>query len=514
MRLPALAAAAAGILAIGGPAAAPARAAPAPVPVGISFQPALAGRAVPARFLGLSFEVGSLAQLGGYAQRGDLGRLLRSLGPGVLRFGGITADQNVAWSEEKTPRPPWATSTIGPSQMRALAELARRSGWQVLLTVGMAHFEPEAIAREVASAKHYLGRNLLAVEFGNEPDAYGRHGFKVEPWGVQSYEEEVGIAREAIEVSTHGIAVAGPDVSGSGLFGSWGFAEAVTQQPLLLTGHHYPLGCTHQPPPSSELLLDPALRGREAQSLATYVGVASAHGLPLRIDEAGSVSCGGVSGVSDTFAGALWAAGYIAQAMSAGASGINLHGHPSSCSGYSPLCAPDAAAVETGELRAQPEWYAMLLTRSLIGWRPMPTAIAVGSAPPEGAPAPNLVASGFAGHRGALKLLLSDDDPPASPPLALRVAVGAGMGSGQVQRMTAPAPAARWGVLLGGRTGGADGRFRSGRAQRAPSSGGYVAMTLQPSSAALLTVERARPRRPPRRSKHRRPLPDAPTASR
>jgi hypothetical protein len=392
--------------------ATPARAA-SPLPVGISFQPALAGRPVPARFLGLSFEVGSLSELSGYAHRGDLVRLLRSLGPGVLRFGGITADQNIAWSDPQTPRPAWASATIGPAQMTALGELARRSGWSVLLTVGMAHFEPQAAVREIASARRALGRNLLAVEFGNEPDAYGRHGFRASPWGAQGYEEEVSIAREALGGLAAGTPVAGPDVSGSGLFGSWGFAEALTQQPLLLTGHHYPLGCTHQPPPTGELLLSPALRGREAQSLATYVGVASAQHLPLRIDEANSVSCGGVSGVSDTFAGALWAAGYIAQTASAGAVGINLHGHPNSCSGYSPLCAPDPTAIERGELRAQPGWYALLLTRSLVGWRPMPTSISLPqpAAPPAGTPAgsepgaaapetqaPNLVASGFSGR--------------------------------------------------------------------------------------------------------------------
>ncbi|MHB8532641.1 MAG: glycosyl hydrolase family 79 C-terminal domain-containing protein, partial [Solirubrobacteraceae bacterium] len=450
----------------------------------LSLQPALAGRPVPARFLGLSFEVGALAQLTSYATHGDFVRLLRSLGPGVLRFGGITADENVAWSDAQTPRPAWASATIGPADMHALGTLARRSGWSVLLTVGMAHFEPQAAAREVASAEHALGRNLAAVEFGNEPDAYGRHGFRQLPWLVQGYEEEVGIAREAIARTTPGIAVAGPDVSGSSIFGSWGYAEAQTQQPLLLTGHHYPMSCTHQPPPSIELLLSPAIRGRAAQSLHTYVSVAAAQQLPVRIDETNSVSCGGVSGVSDTFAGALWATGYAAQAMAAGAIGINMHGHPNNCAGYSPLCAPNPVAVERGALRAQPDWYALLLTRSLIGYRPAPTLVSTPGAP-------DLVATGFVGPRSTIKLLLSDDDPPGAAPLALRVAVGGGMGAGSVERLTAPSPQARSGVLLTGRTVAADGSWHPGRAGLAPDRGGYVSLSLPPSSAALLTVERA-----------------------
>jgi len=467
----------------------------ASLPVAISFETGRAGRPVPARFLGLSFEVGALAQLGGYARRGDLVSMLRSLGPGVLRFGGVTADQNVAWTDSQTPRPAWATSTIGPAQMSALGLLARRSGWQVLLTVGMAHFEPQAAAREVAAAKQALGPHLAAVELGNEPDAYGKHGFRALPWLVQGYEEEVSDYREAIAALTPGIAVAGPDVSGSGVFTYWGYAEALTQMPILLTGHHYPLGCAQQPPPTIELLLSAATRGREAQSLSTYLTVASALQLPLRIDETNSVSCGGVPGISNTFASALWAAGYIAQAMAAGTVGINLHGNPNNCSGYTPFCAPDPSAAERGELRARPDWYALLLTRSLVGYRPVPTPVST-------AGQPDLAATGFTGRHGAIKLLLSDDDPPDATSLSVHVSVGAGMGTGTIERLTGPAPAAETGVRLTGKTVANNGGWIPGRLQRAPAVGGIVTVAMQPSSAAVLTVERAVAHKPRRPHKH------------
>ena len=57
---------------------------------------------MPPAFLGLSFEVSSLAQLGNYALGGDVVNLLRSLPPGLLRFGGITADTRVAWTDATT----------------------------------------------------------------------------------------------------------------------------------------------------------------------------------------------------------------------------------------------------------------------------------------------------------------------------------------------------------------------------------------------------------------------------
>jgi hypothetical protein len=323
-----------------------------PLPVTVTIDPFAPGPPVPQRFLGLSFEMAALGQLARYAERGDLVRLLRSLGPGVLRFGGITADENVAWTDAATPRPAWATSTIGPEQMHALGVLARRSDWQVLLTVGMAHYEPAAAAREVAAAHRALGPYLAAVEIGNEPNAYGSHGFRELPWIAQGYEEEVSSYREAIDALTPGVPIAGPDVSGSGVFPEWGEEEALSQKPALLTGHHYPLGCAQTPAPSIETLLSAATREREAQSLTTYMSVANAYRIPFRLDEANSVSCGGVAGISDTFASTLWATGYITQAMAAGAAGINLQGNPTNCTGYTPLCAPDPAALASGSLRA------------------------------------------------------------------------------------------------------------------------------------------------------------------
>ena len=460
-----------------------------PVTVAIDrFDP---GRRVPRQFLGLSFEAAALGQLAQYADRGDLVGLLRSLGPGMLRFGGITADQNVAWTDASTPRPAWASSVIGPAQMRAIGVLARRSGWRVLLTLGVAHYEPTAAAREVAAAHSALGPNLAAVEIGNEPNAYGSHGLRESPWIAQGYEEEVSSYREAIAALTPGVPIAGPDVSGSGVFAEWGGEEALSQGPALLTGHHYPLGCAQTPAPSIEALLSGATRGREARSLATYLSVASPTGISLRIDETNTVSCGGVTGVSDTFASALWATAYITQAMAAGVAGINLQGNPTNCAGYTPLCAPDPKALVEGRLRARPEWYALLLTRSLVGDRPLPTTISA-------AGSPNLVVASFSESDHSLKVVLVDDEPQGTSPLTLRLDVGAGLGAAHILRLTAPSPSATGGVQLAGRTVAANGSWSApARTEGVATHSGILALELAPSSAALVTMSTpsATPRR-------------------
>lgn len=458
-------------------------AAPAGVPVTVTINPLAPGPAVPRRFLGLSFEAAALAQVADLSRHGDLVKLLRSLGPGMLRFGGITADENVAWVDASTPRPAWASSIIDEAQLRAIGTLARRTGWQVLLTVGMAHFEPQAAAREVAAAHRALGSYLAAVEIGNEPDSYGAHGYRQLPWIAQGYEEQVTVYREAIETLTRGVRIAGPDVSGSGAFAEWGEEEALAQRPALLTGHHYPLGCAQKPPPTIEALLSPVIRNLEARSLATYSKVAQLNGIPLRIDESNTVSCGGVAGISNTFASALWATSYITQAMAAGTAGINIESSPTNCTGYTPVCAPDPSALAHGKLRAEPEWYALLLTSSLVGDHPLPSTIAAEATP-------NLVATCFLAPDHTVKVVLVDDEPPGASPLALHLNLGEPMGAASILRLTAPAQSATDRVLLGARAVATNGSW----AEPVPESrvvsaaSGTLAVELGASSAALVTI--------------------------
>src|SRR5271165_6818907 len=91
------------------PAALARAARPQPAPLPVSVEGAQAGPPVAPGFLGLSFEVSNLAQIASYADSGDMVALLRSLGAGVLRFGGVSADTRVAWTDEETPRPAWAS---------------------------------------------------------------------------------------------------------------------------------------------------------------------------------------------------------------------------------------------------------------------------------------------------------------------------------------------------------------------------------------------------------------------
>jgi hypothetical protein len=454
------------------------------IPVSVLIDTHHRGRQVRGRFLGLSFEAAALAQVARYSDHGNLVTLLRSLGPGVLRFGGVSADTQVAWTDRATPRPPWARRVIDARDLRRLGRLAALSGWKVLLTVGLVHFEPAAAAREVAAAKAALGSHLAAIEVGNEPDAYAQHGLRPLPWTYAQYSAEVSVYRRAIRRAVHGIQIAGPGVSGSKIFASWGPGEARMQRPALLTGHHYPLGCHQVPAPSIDRLLSPETRSLEGRSLDRFIAVSRSSSIRFRMDELGSVSCGGSHGISDAFASSLWATGYIAQAMAKGVAGVNFQGNPANCTGYSPLCAGSAGRLTAGFLGAQPGWYALLLARRLTGARPLPTTLISRAQT-------NLVVRAFMSGSGRLRVVVVDDEPPGSPPVALRLHVGTRYSRAALLTLSAPSPTATAGVRLGSRAVASDGSFSEPASP--PQIGrrdGAISLTVAPSSAALLTTVR------------------------
>jgi len=457
------------------------RADPRPLSLSVSIDPDHPGPTIPREFLGLSVEMSSLGQIARYADRGDLVALLRSLGPGVLRFGGVSADTEVAWTDSRTPLPVWASKAVDVGELRALRRLAASSGWHVLLTIGFAHYDARAAAREAAAAKRALGGWLSGVELGNEPDAYGRHGFRSQPWTFSQYDAQARAYRRAIERAAPGVAIAGPDVSGSLVFETWGRGAATRDRPALLTGHHYPLGCHTVPAPTIARLLSVPIRRAEDASLHRYMAISRRGTLPFRLDEANSVSCGGQAGISDRFASALWAVDYIAHAMAAGLAGINLQGNPANCKGYTPVCAPTRRQLAQGALIAQPEWYALLLSKALLGDRPLRATVSPSRA--------NIDVLALRSARGTLHVLVVDDQPSAAERAVVELHVGRRFTHATALELTAPSPAAATGVRLGGRAVEAEGTWRvPAQPETRQNRAGVITLSMAPASATLLTV--------------------------
>ncbi len=454
-----------------------------PASVSVASRPT--GPAVPADFIGLSFEVRDLPAIATYAGRGDFVALLRSLGPGMMRFGGISADEQAAWVPAGASKPAWASTAIDEQDLAGIATLAKETGWKVLLTVNLGHYEPAAAAREAAVAHAQLGPYLAGIEIGNEPDLFPRKHLRPPGTGVKGYLPQAADYRAAIEAAVPGVPIAGPDPS-TGVQGfTWVRDEAKTLHPQLLTDHYYPLSSCGGHPTISELL-SPGVRRKESEMLAKMLALAHAYATPLRMDETNDVSCEGEPGVSNSFASALWALDYTARAMTAGTVGVNFHdliGQPHT---YSALAAPNESGLRVGELQPAPEWYALLAAHIFMGVHPSsrPLLTSVGGITPG-----ELSASAVSAPDGKVSLVLVDYDPPGSEPLAVRLRVPPALAGGSVLRLTAPSPAATKGIRLGGRAVAVNGTWTTPSALPAVHGRpGALSVQINPSSAAVVTL--------------------------
>jgi hypothetical protein len=470
-------------LAQGGAPPAPPRGRPVTVTVGANA----IGHAVPADFLGLSFEATAVPLLARYSQAGNLVALMRSLGHGVIRVGGVSVDQRVAWSQAGRTRPAWATSVITPHDLEGLAQLARESGWNVLLTVNLAHYESAAAAQEAAAARSLLGGMLAGIAIGNEPDRYAREGLRAPGWGYADYERQLDAYRSAIERAAPGVAIVSPDAS-SGLPPlSWVASTAATR-PALLTDHYYPLtSCGGTTPVLSELM-SPILRQHEAEVLARLLQIEAANQLPVRVDETGSISCHGEPGVSNAFASALWAADWIARTMHDGIAGLNFHDLFTERGAYSPLVFASQTTARAGAaaaLHANPDWYGLLMTAPLTGSVPVASTVTGGV---------NLTAQAFLGGAAAgqpheLRLVLVDFEEPSSSPLLVHVRVPAQFTGGSVLRLMAPSSASQSAVQLGAKEVAPGGNWNPRTPlPRVYGGAGALALEMPASSAALVTL--------------------------
>jgi hypothetical protein len=450
-------------------------------------------------FLGLSFEASVLGSPRLSPSGSNLPALLRTLGAGHLRFGGNSLDRVAPWVPDAgAPAPPWAAGRVTRDDLRNLGVLTEATGWRVDLGLTLGHPDPAAAAAEASAAAGLIGPRLDAVAIGNEPDAYAADKrLKPQGYTFADYERDVDAYRAAIAAAVSGIHFAGPDTAGLGWLSAYG-RDGQRARLSFLTQHDYPLSRCGGPRPTIADLLSSATRQRSVQTIDGAVAAARTAGLPIRLDEVNSASCGGQDGVSNTLASALWMVDYLLLAGERGVAGVDVHGGLAVCGGYSPLCVPGAAtavpasrpgidpvaddhlgaAAGTGPLAVQPDFYGLLLVRQLEGGRSLPVTSPSGTRVRD-----------FA-------MLMPDDsirvvlvNPDASP---VRVVIRAGVRrtlSG-VLSLTGSSLAATAGVSLGGAGVAADGTWTPvpGVDRRPPSAAETVLVDVGAASAEVVSL--------------------------
>lgn len=524
MRIAALVTAA-GLLAVGAPAiftSTSAHADPAHA-VTITVDAANPGRVVPADFLGLSFEANLMHEQWLTPGSGNVPNLISNLGRGNLRFSANQVDRTAWLTGPDAPIPAWAADgqVVMPSDLARVGELARAIGWSVDMGVNLAHFDPATAADQARSAREHIGSSLRAVQIGNEPNVYIASGLigsdDRRPYTPESYAVDAEAYRVAIAAAAPGTQIEGPDTVGAavgvplvdtaiaqGTAFPWlrAYAGRFGAQSTSLNQHYYPLvnvakvgvpesaADTLGALPTVERLLDPDTSRRQTAFIREFVGIAQEAGLRPRLTETNSVAKEGRSGVTDTFANALWTADYLMTAAREGVASVNLHMQPKFCESYTLFCFEDEAQVDAGIARPNPNYYAALAFSEFLGGQILPTTVTGGAQ-----------VSAFAVRLpdGTVKVLVDNLDSAFRGDVSVVVDRGelasseldsGGLASdpAQVQRLAGGALDANSGTTFGGATVAADGSFTPGAPVSLAAGPTGYALPIDSPGAAVLTI--------------------------
>ena len=275
------------------------------------------GLAIPADFLGISYEKNALVEPHFTATNSLLIQLHRNLGAGTLRLGGNKVELT-RWQADAAASLDKATglAVIGRTTLDNFYGFLKATEWKCLHGINLAGNQPESSADEAAYALKVGGTSILAIELGNEPNLYTNHELRKKGYDCPTYLPEAAAAIKVIRARNPGIILAGPATARRA--DHW-FEDAVAGlkgQMEIGTSHLYALSGGSTNPtsanfPSIENLLLPATMAMDVAMVDEHLAAAKAAGMRYRLAECNSVSNGGRTGVSDTFVSALWATDFL-----------------------------------------------------------------------------------------------------------------------------------------------------------------------------------------------------------
>jgi len=309
---------------------------------------------LPADFASFSIEVSSVIPTFEYPAGSGTARpswvnLMKHLsavanggGPGVgpnIRVGGNSADLS-AYVPEPAPLPVNDTYRITAADFQIY--LAAVPLWNGSLTLGLnfrdgkddtlALNHMKAALAYTSPTGAALAPLIQEVEVGNEVDLFGENGIREPSYSYNQYTQEFETYAESIMALGRKKFIQGATFCCKSQFVDElpAYAKTFSNPPALGTVslHEYPLShCNGRENTITELLADSSAAGRAATAKPLVAGV-RALGLPFYIGEGNSISCGGESGISDTFAATLWSTDILLNMAAVGVTRWNFHGEP------------------------------------------------------------------------------------------------------------------------------------------------------------------------------------------
>jgi hypothetical protein len=444
---------------------------------------------VPRSFLGISTEYWTIPVWARHLSL--LGRVLSTItpyGPMVLRIGGSSADQTF-WAPSKE-LPEWIFET-NPSWLRQVRQVVTRFGARVILDLNLVTATPQVAVRWARAAEAALPPDsIVGFEIGNEADIYsptswqditgGTVGARILPQGMTaaSYASTYRVYAAALARVDRGTPLLGPALSEPAAHFPWISRLLAGPHPGLgaITVHRYPLSACSRPGwrtfPTIARVLSPNATTGMARALRGSLRAARRANLPLRLTELNSVTCGGRTGVSNTFATALWAPDALFELLKAGVRSAAVHVRANAIN--------MAFSLTRHGLVANPLLYGLVLFSRTLGPRPQLIPLKLSS--PQ-----SLRLKAWAVRVGTNKLhVLLINKGSRAARVFLRIPA---VGSVAVQRLIAPSARATSGVSLNGQHLDASGRWtgRPATVKVFSSAGGYT-LSVHGLSAALVTA--------------------------
>lgn len=445
---------------------------------------------VPRSYLGLSTEYWDLPR---FERRvAVLERVLsllhpRGEGPLILRIGGDSADHTF-WSPGAGKMPRWAFR-VTPAWLRRTSSLVRRARLRLIVDLNLVTGSASTAALWARAAQKDLPpRSIVGFEIGNESDIYSRSYWRAaisrtgrasallpNELSASSYTQDFQSYARAIAPS---VPLLGPALANPERDVSWiSSLIAGTCTGLgIVTAHRYPYSAcvdrrSRTYPTISRLLSEQATAGL-APGVRAAVGLAHRAGLPFRLTELNSVTCGGRSGVSDTFATALWAPDALFELLRAGVDGVNVHVRARAINA--------AFAVNGHGLTARPLLYGLVLFARTLGPQAQLVHLRLHARRWLHLKVWAVRVSGDVLH----VLVINKSDHAAGVDLRLPATRPA-----TVERLLAASARSRAGVTLGGQQLAHDGRWHGQLVSQTLTRGarGYE-LKIRGVSAALLTV--------------------------
>ncbi|KAF9534711.1 glycoside hydrolase family 79 protein [Crepidotus variabilis] len=308
--------------------------------------------------------------------------------PVRIRIGGNSMDTSKYISTQKSPmiqRIGTAAASAdnqpvnyGPVLWDVLSKVSTSVGG-VNYLVGLSLEDPNDLTVPKAAGDSYkaLGSSLEAYLLGNEPDLYGPHGFRqgTSNYAPSNYMDEFQTASGHLSNTTSGNLLSKNNLAGPTICCNWGLDTLINGGYISRFGNileyislqHYPQNnCFGSYQYNNTYYIQHSNVVDLAQWSKPGLDLSFSNNKKVILSEFNSASCGGIEGISNTFAvGSLWTIDYALQLAAVGYTAAYIHTREKGIS-YNVFAPPDGPSGASGPWTTNPPFYALMVVAEAL----------------------------------------------------------------------------------------------------------------------------------------------------